>query len=111
MGLGLVTNWNIMHKIMHEFHKERGLLFLLGSLQTLFGSFLITIHTVWETYPQLIATVLVWIVFSKGVMVVLFPNLVKRQLKWIFKHDAWYYATAIIVPLMGIALGAISILA
>ena len=111
MGIGLITNWNIMHKIIREFQKERGLTFLMGAWVTLLGSFLITIHTLWDTYPQLIATILVWIIFAKGVSIVLFPEMIKRQLKSIFKNKAWYYAMVILVPALAISCGFLSILA
>ena len=111
MGIGLVSNWNIMRKIVREFQRERGLMFLMGALVTLIGSFLITIHTAWDNIPQCAASLLAWGLFIKGVTVVLFPELIKRQTKHIFKHKAWYYAAAIIIPLLGVGCGALSLLA
>jgi hypothetical protein len=111
MGIGVITNWNILRKIVHEFQKERGLMFIMGALLTLLGSFLITIHTAWDNIPQIAASLLVWMLFAKGVMIVLFPDVLKRQTKYIFKHKNWYYAAAIIIPLLGVLCGALSILA
>jgi|GEM_PF-1489395 hypothetical protein len=111
MGIGVITNWNILHKLVHEFQKERGLMFIMGALVTLLGSFLITIHTTFENIPQITASLLAWGLFAKGVTVVLFPDVLKQQTKYLFKHKGWYYAAAVIIPALAFFCGFLSILA
>ena len=83
IGLGMFFNPKFYKKLMNEYTKSGPALFVSGMLALAIGYVLITFHNTWEWNKSIIITIVGWIAFLKGVMILAIPQMTNKWMKFI----------------------------
>ena len=102
-GLGMLMNHKTYMKIEKLWLKDKSMALLFGMILMPAGLFLVVGHNIWEFSYLGLITLIGWIVFIKGALIVVFPDLLEVLRKKTF-GDAWLYIGAVIWFIMGLYL-------
>jgi hypothetical protein len=104
MGIGGVIKRDAYIKLMDDFSKSMGLLFITGLLTITVGFLLVAFHNVWVMGWTVIITIFGWIALIKGIVILMFPGFYFRIFDSLKKRKTLMSIYPIIVILISIFL-------
>src|SRR5690349_9441155 len=99
----LLTKPKEMKAVMDAIFANKGLVFLMGLLTTIFGTILIVLHNEWFLDWPIVITILAWIVFFRGLARLFIPNTF-RNFTQKFSHPSAYISSGVVAFLIAIFL-------
>ncbi|MDP2625002.1 MAG: hypothetical protein Q8P27_02335 [Candidatus Peregrinibacteria bacterium] len=90
MALGMLFNMKRMTKMMDDFSKSPGLVYVTAFMVMILGLLLVLVHNHWEKDWTVVITILAWITLIKGVALTLFPEGLLKWSKGILKNKSVY---------------------
>jgi len=94
------VNLKKLPKMIKDFEKSTGLMYMTGFFLTLLGLVLVSAHNIWNNVPAGIITVLSWIFLVKGALMMVGGNyLMKFAKKLIVKNEVYILAGVILLGL------------
>jgi len=91
MGLGMLINAKYYKKVFVGMMKDTTFMFMWSIFAIIVGLLIILNHNVWEASWVIIVTLIGWIGLVKGVVLLVFPGIVKVFEGW-FKNAAFFIA-------------------
>lgn len=104
MGIGGVIKRDAYIKLMEDFSKSAGVLFLTGLLTLTVGFILVTFHNVWVMSWSVIITIFGWSALIKGILILMFPGFYFRIFDSMKKKKMLMRIYPIFVILIGVFL-------
>lgn len=77
---------------------------LAGTIALLIGTLLVVGHNIWSPDATIVITILGWIIFIKGIVLLTFPGFIKRLTNKFFKKRIYSIMWMIVVFVIGIYL-------
>lgn len=93
IGLGILLGNVNMKKLMDDFMKSDGLMYLGGLMAFAFGIAVLRVHNVWVQDWTVIITIFGWLSLIKGVTLVAFPNKMREFSKKLVTNQYITFAT------------------
>ncbi|HTY23079.1 MAG TPA: hypothetical protein VMC85_08105 [Desulfomonilaceae bacterium] len=90
-GVGILLNLGTYQHMIEEYSKSASLCYLGGFVALLLGLIVLQFHNVWEARWPVVITILGWIAFIKGAVLIVFPGLI---------HNLWLPYVGSPVPLI-----------
>jgi len=103
-GVALLTRKRFFMSALSSFVEDKGSRFLLAALDTIFGLFVIHLHTDWSSLPAGIITFIGYAALIKGAIGILAKDATIEKFATTFKEKKWYFAEALVVILVGVYL-------
>lgn len=98
LGLVLVARYEYYTILLRSVKLTPYNMFITGFLTIFFGLFLIEHHNVWVLKPRLLLTLLSWWILLKGLIVVLFPELmIDFYYRWMTPRRVFFTAIFFII--------------
>lgn len=88
ISLALLINEKYV-EYLFKLAEDRKNLFIIGAVNIIIGSFLILFYNSWGFNWAVIVTMLGWLVFVRGVLVLFFPDLALKILAELKKRIEW----------------------
>ena len=104
MGIGGVIKRDAYIKLMEDFSKSAGILFLTGLLTITVGFIMVTFHNVWVMGWTVIITIFGWSALIKGILILMFPGFYFRIFDWIKKRKTLMRIYPIFIILISVFL-------
>ncbi len=103
LAFALLVNSKMIRTAFDEFQngQHKMLVLLTGCAHMLLGLVLIEIHNVWIFSWPLIITIIGWLLFLRGVFLLVIPNTVMSMAKILHQRKWWIYVAAGILFLIG----------
>ena len=102
-GLAFLLHFKRMQKMIKEFTKSPTLVYFAGGFNLIFGLVILEIHNVWEPNWTLLITLMGLFALLRGVLVLLFPDLVTKGVK-MWKSKSNYTLFSVVLLLLGVFL-------
>lgn len=99
VAVGILLNLKTYQKVLEDFFKNPGLIYLGGVMALLFGLLIVLFHNVWTADWTVIITIFGWIGIIKGALLFIAPNTLSR---W---TEVYQKRTSPLVIHLGIVLG------
>ena len=74
LGLSMFLNKKWTASVVEEISKSQGLIWLAGLLTVFMGAFIISFNYIWTSGLPLFVTILGWLTFIKGAVILIFPH-------------------------------------
>jgi len=103
MTIVMVTRAEYYRSVMKNLKVDNGVIGLSASVTLILGLLLMVTHNRWEMDPDLILTVVAWIITLKAVLWLSFPEKMLAFSKKLYASNL-YYVAAVIVGLAGVLL-------
>ena len=88
-GIAAIGGRITLSKIVEDFEKSQGLTFISGFITLIIGIFLVRYHNIWVKDWVVLITVIAWLSFLKGIMLIVYPQLIS-SFKGMYKNTkAW----------------------
>lgn len=91
LGLGMLINSKYYKKVFVDMMKDATFMFMWSIFAIIVGLLIVLNHNVWEATWVVLVTLIGWIGLVKGVVLLVFPGIVKIFEGW-FKNTAFYIA-------------------
>jgi hypothetical protein len=108
-GITFFLRANDLKGLAKEFKKNLALQLFGGMLAVVTGLFVIMVHNVWDTYWQSLVSLLGWLIFLKGILLLWSPeileDLINDMEKPIFLHVSSLTMYTISIILLGYGFG------
>ncbi len=102
-GLALLLNKKTYHRVDVKLLNNQPVTILFGMFIMLAALFLVMKHNVWELSYVGLITLIAWVSFIKGAIIVLIPDLLNVLKKKTF-GDSWYVVGGIVWVVFGLYL-------
>ncbi|MFN3234182.1 MAG: hypothetical protein ACE365_02055 [Gammaproteobacteria bacterium] len=103
-GLAMLGNHDRFVKDIDHILENRAVMFLSAITVLILGILLVISHNVWVAGWPVIVTILSWMTFTKGALMLLMPSFeIKRR--HLLKQSSVFYSIAIIYLVIGVYLG------
>jgi hypothetical protein len=99
VGLGFFTSPAYYSKVYRDLEKAPFAVLFFGMFAIAAGILQLQVHTIWNTLPQIVITLLGWGLIVKGVICVTFPALADRGGDWALDAKVVPAAGAVILLL------------
>lgn len=99
IGAGVLINRDYLKKTVKDLIGSPALILFMGIFTMVLGLLMVLNHNIWTGGWPIIVTVLSWIVFVKGALLVLFPESI-LQMKMI-KNESMYTACGLFHLIVG----------
>lgn len=103
LGLSMVLNKRATESAVVSLVENKGVTWLAGLVTLLLGSFMLSLNNVWTSGLPLYITILGWLTFIKGSVIILFPDFAHSYYKKINQGSVFFWG-GIAVILIGLAL-------
>jgi len=104
ISIVMLMDMNKMLQIIDGFTNNPSLVFVTGVFTLILGILLIACHNIWRWDWRLIITLIAWIVFIKGLSVIVAPQFIDKVSALVIANSMIYYAAAIFDLVVGIIL-------
>lgn len=104
VGLGVLFNTTYYYKTTHSFMKDTGLMYVSGILALLVGVVFVLIHNNWTKDWTVIITLFGWLALVKGVLLLVFPKIIKVFHTWLKKKSLFYFY-GLMALILGVVFG------
>lgn len=74
IGMGLFVNLKVFSKIIEDFSKSPGLIYVIGLGTFIAGLAIVLFHNLWVANWRVIITIFGWVALIKGVWLVILPQ-------------------------------------
>lgn len=100
LGLGFLVNPDHFRKMIKDFIKSEGLMFMASFCSLILGMIVVSMHNVWTTPWQAIISLLGWMTLVKGIVVALLPKQTHHLAK-MAKNSGSYMIASLIWVVLG----------
>jgi hypothetical protein len=90
--------------LVNAFITDKPLIFLSSFFTLILGIVLIVIHSVWEWSWRLLITIFSWIIFIKGICLLVYPQYLNSFTSVYAQNHDWLYSFAVINFIIGLIL-------
>jgi len=104
IGIGFLVNRKTFQQIIVDFCKNTALMFLAGLLALVVGTIIILSHNVWVANWTVIITIIGWLGFIKGVLILVFPATAVKLTQLCHKNENFFLVRGIVVLILGAVL-------
>ncbi len=101
-GIGIILDKQMLKKILEEYINNISITFISAILAVIMGYLLITFHNIWEANLTVIITIIGWIAFLKGLMLLIAPKLFLQMSKYFIKNKIIFNLVPFILFILGI---------
>ncbi|MDH3324646.1 MAG: hypothetical protein OEL89_03345 [Candidatus Peregrinibacteria bacterium] len=101
IGFGIIINLETYKKIFANFVDSKSTTFITGLLSMVVGFLIMIFHNTWTSDLTVIITIMGWLAFTKGALVVLMPNVFTIMVKTVSKSKTWLLTEGIVALLLG----------
>ena len=88
-GIAAVSGKMDFRKIVDDFERSPGLTFMSGFMALVFGALLLHYHNRWIKHWTVLITIIGWMSFLKGVMLIAFPQSISYFKGWYKNTRGW----------------------
>lgn len=109
-AIGILLNKQIATKMIQQFKDNYALIYTIGAMATLLGSYMVITHNEWSTIENGLISLISWGILIKGITAMISPNLlmnVAEKIQTPKQMTAW----ALLPLILGLYLGYIGFLA
>lgn len=100
-GVGMLLHPYATQELLGRWSSDRVVVFLGGFVALIIGIPLVLIHSIWEGTWEIVVTLLVWIIFMKGVVRVLAPDAVVGWVMLIASRPRLLKSLLMVMTLVG----------
>ncbi|MGH7175024.1 MAG: hypothetical protein ACREGR_01540 [Minisyncoccia bacterium] len=105
IGLAFLINRRHVSGVVRQLLDTPALLFAVGIVTLIFGSIFVLTHNVWDGgFLSTLVTVLAWITFLRGALLMLLPQGTVRRIFSAVNFTQSYYAIAFVFLVVGLYL-------
>ena len=104
IGAGMFFNAEFYKRTMIDYSKSGPAMFVSGILSLVIGCLLVTFHNTWDWNWSIIITIVGWIAFLKGVMILVSPGITNRVMKFMRLEEMNFKILGMILALLGASL-------
>lgn len=104
MGLGMFISRDHYVKIYRDLGREPFAVMVFGMFAIVAGVALIGAHNTWETLPEMLVSLLGWLLLLKGLACVVMPNLVERSGQWMNSNLQMLKTSSVVLVIIGVYL-------
>lgn len=104
LGISMFINVARVKSVVEDLSDNTPLLFFSGSIALIFGTLIVVVNNIWSADWRIVVTLVGWIILVKGVMRVLFPQMVLNAARNVVQSNMAYYITTSVVTLIGLFL-------
>jgi len=105
IGVAFLLNLRQMLAIAHEVIDDRGVLFVIGILTLILGSFLVLTENIWNAgFLAGLVSLIGWLLLIRAILLLWLPHGTIRKIFNAVKFEQSYYAFGIIILLVGLYL-------
>ncbi len=101
-GVGIILDKQILKKMLEEYIGNTAITFVSALLAILMGYLLIISHNIWEANFTVIITIIGWIAFFKGILLLIVPKFFLWMAKYLIKNKIILNIVPIIIIILGI---------
>ncbi len=102
--VGVLLNLKNYQKMMEDFFKNSALVYIGGLMALSFGIILVMFHNVWVLNWTVLITILGWSSLVKGILLIVFPNMILKMTEMCRKSTAVLAVHVVIILALGIFL-------
>ena len=102
--VGVLLNLKNYQKMMEDFFKNSALIYIGGVMALVFGILVVMFHNVWVLNWTVIITILGWSSLIKGILLIVFPNMLFKMTEMCRKNTAVLAIHVVIICALGIFL-------
>lgn len=100
-GAGVLWRQRFFMPVLGAFAEDRLVRVVIGALELMAGLFLVNLHTVWGTWPEIIVTLFGWTMFLEGVYYLLASDNSVDKLVRAFNNKTWFRWSALAAIVLG----------
>lgn len=101
---GVLLNLKNYQKVMEDFFENPALVYIGGLMALVFGIFLVMFHNIWALNWTVLITILGWSSLIKGILLIVFPNMIFKMTEMCRKSTAVLAVHVIIILALGVFL-------
>ncbi|MGB2600063.1 MAG: hypothetical protein WBC99_06435 [Candidatus Omnitrophota bacterium] len=101
---GVLLNLKNYQKVMEDFFENSALVYIGGVMALVFGIFLVMFHNIWALNWTVLITILGWSSLIKGILLIVFPNMIFKMTEMCRKSTAVLAVHVIIILALGVFL-------
>ena len=103
-SVSILLNAKACQRMYKEYVKSPGLTYLAGTYALLLGLLMIQFHNLWVAGWPIIITILAWMSVLKGVLILIFPNYIKRFTKLFTSNPTILRVDGVVILVIGLFL-------
>lgn len=100
-GLAYMVRQRYFMSVVHNFVMEKALRLVVAVAELVAGLFIITSHNTWDSTPEILVSLIGWIIAVEGAFYLLMPESVVRSVVKVFNVKAWYIVGGIVSIVAG----------
>jgi uncharacterized membrane protein HdeD (DUF308 family) len=100
-GIAALSGKLTFRKIIEDFEGSSGLTFVTGFITIVFGMLLVEYHNIWVKDWTVLITIIGWVSLLKGVMLIIFPQIISSYRNWYKNTRIWGIFMIVIGLLFG----------
>lgn len=104
MGLGIFISRNHYIRVYREIEREPMAVLVFGIAAVVLGMWQINVHDVWDTFPEMLVSLLGWALLLKGLAAMIMPKWLDRGGNWVVSNQQMLSFVGGAVLLLGVYL-------
>lgn len=104
VGLGMLINLNFYQGLIRSLMEAKPVLLLAGVINLVVGYFFVTFYNTWEGGWIVVVTIIGWLIFIKGLAILILPNL-GTSLAKSFDKKNFLVITGVVYLILGLIFG------
>ena len=105
IGLGMLINLSFYEGMFRSLLESAPVFFLMGMINLIVGFLFVTFHNTWVGGWSVVITLIGWIAFIKGLVILILPNVQKSIAKSFVDKKGMFVVEGIIVLILGLIFG------
>ena len=101
---GVLLNLKNYQKVMEDFFENPAMVYIGGLMALVFGIFLVMFHNIWVLNWTVLITILGWSSLIKGILLIVFPNMIFKMTEMCRKSTAVLAVHVVIILALGVFL-------
>jgi len=102
IGLGMFLNGKYYKKMVDSMMKESSVWYFGGIVALIIGFLIVSVHNVWEFSWVVLVTIIGWMAFLKGLLLLMAPKWMMSMGMGIFKKFKSFSILGIIIVIVGL---------
>lgn len=104
MGLGIFISRNHYIRVYREIEREPMAVLVFGIAAVVLGMWQVNVHDVWDTFPEMLISLLGWALLLKGLAAMIMPKWLDRGGNWVVSNQQMLSFVGGAVLLLGVYL-------
>ncbi|OGG86192.1 hypothetical protein A2392_01895 [Candidatus Kaiserbacteria bacterium RIFOXYB1_FULL_46_14] len=104
IGIGMFINRGHYIKIYRDLAREPFAVMIFGMAAVVVGMAQVNAHNIWETLPEMLVSLLGWLLLLKGLACVIMPNWVERSGHWMDNNLQMLTTSSAVLVIIGVYL-------